>query len=327
MRRIDSIRNIQSSAMEILSRQESSRRLQTQQANPDVRDNVINELLNWKDDNIQKLLSNLDSGSASRMDDYEDIRERMSRLWGAASRYKGLSHAEMEDVLAAFSAEVLTPQMLDQISGDEDLRQAFQKVAVTKIPRQMEKLFASLTSLLQNMRLGSVPSVEEEERVLREAQSVMLTCSTFQSVVQPSSSDSFVRLQQALQRSDSTPSSTERDPGLLTSPPKQEEQPLPDRPRHRFSKATEGKAEEKVEQTASGGAVSPQVLSPTSKLSSLDRRDRGSDDHASRRTSRVPTTTASTQTDPQPPEPISELTGQKMRVFDMGEVRRQAKSR
>ena len=343
LRRIDSVKSIQSSAMEILSRQESTRRLQPPppQSSPGVRDSVINELLNWKDDNIQRLLSNLDAGSGSRLDDYEDIREKMDRLWGAASRYKGLSHTEMEEVLEAFSAEALTPQMLEQISGDEDLKQAFQRVAVTKIPQQMEKLFLSLSSLLQSMRQGSPPSAEEEERLLREAQSVMLTCSSFQSVSQPSPSNTLLKLQQALRPSDKAVSEekTPRSARVAES-----DGPRPDKPKTRFFRASDGriavdserhsierveslKKAENSDSSAVGGSVPSHVMSPVGRQSSMERRDRAPEDHSSVRSLRAPTLTVGTQTDPPPPEPIAELTGQKMRVFDIGEVRRQARSR
>lgn len=343
LRRIDSIRNIQSSAMDILTRQESTRRIQPPQSSPGVRETVINELLNWKDDNIQRLLSNLDASSGSRIDDYEDIRVRMDRLWGAASRYKGLSHAEMEEVLEAFSAEALTPQMLEQISGDEDLRQAFQKVAVTKIPQQMEKLFLSLSSLLHGMRQGSLPSAEEEERVLREAESVMLTCSSFQSVSQPSPSNSLLKLQLALRPFDPpAPEEVKSEPARLAAA--ENDGVRADKPRSRFFRASDGKIAveserhsverkeslkkaEIADKIAITGTVSPQILSPVGRQSSMERRERASEDNTSVKSVRVSTLTQGTQTDPPAPEPISELTGQKMRVFDIGEVRRQARSR
>lgn len=94
-------------------------------------------------------------------------------------------------MLDYFSVD-LTPQMLDDVQNNEELKKDLQKAAFTRIPIQMESLFTSMQTMILAMKRGEAPSHEAEERILRESQQVIKTCSAMYTVLAHPSGESVI---------------------------------------------------------------------------------------------------------------------------------------
>ena len=154
-----------------------------------ARDRVIKELASWNSVKIQGLLDNLDgskdneNGNASNdVHTIDEMKETMDSLFSSATRYKAASHTQMEQVIKADS--ILSPEILADLMNDEEAKQIFQQATLLRFPRQIETLFASITTLFSNMQAGKGSFFpEDEERLFAEAQSVLVTCTNVQSVM------------------------------------------------------------------------------------------------------------------------------------------------
>jgi hypothetical protein len=294
-----------------------------------LRENVIKDLLNWNDTNIQQLLSNLDNpDTIRRTDDYDEIRHRMDKLFANASQYKALSHTEMEEIISAFEEDSLSPELLEELANNEDFKLAFQKAALTRIPSQVSKLFQSVISLLDMVKSGRVPSKEEEERVFKEAQSVVQSCTSFQAVMLRSASQES--LTKPLATASETPSSKyprkNSFAALAAVNESEAGQSSSTRPKAAASQGEprvipgSSAALYKLDQSPAvtpKAAVSSDFSKPAEPVAAVKAIEA-----AASKPRRVATATISTQTDAFQTEPIVELAGQRIKAVDLSDIRR-----